>query len=129
MLHCRGRGMECGSGPEVTAGKDNARTGSRRGGRPPRREMAAAATFAWRATLRAWNEAKRAARIEAYLARGRKPWSTGYWDFREAYVRGVLKHAALLRRFALGHPLPKGFGAHLDERVVEYPWVATHLGG
>ena len=62
-----------------------------------------------------------------YHHRGRIPWSTGYWDYRNDFVRDVLHDASLCARFASNQPLPAGYGYRLDERVVEYPWVISRL--
>jgi SAM-dependent methyltransferase len=32
----------------------------------------------------------------------------------------------MLERFAMGEPLPDGYGLGLDERCVEYPWLFAH---
>jgi len=57
-----------------------------------------------------------------FLARGRRPFTTGYAAYKEEQVRRVLDR----REF---HPdrLPKGYGLDLDERIVEYPWLLAHL--
>ena len=57
-----------------------------------------------------------------FLARGRRPFTTGYGAYKEEQVRRVLGR----REF---HPdrLPAGFGLDLDERIVEYPWLLAHL--
>ena len=58
-----------------------------------------------------------------YLARGRRPWSPGYytakrWGIENAIDAGSLKP---------GTVLPEGYGFRLDERVIEYPWVLARL--
>ena len=58
-----------------------------------------------------------------YLARGRKPWSPGYytakrWGIENAIDSGLLNP---------GTVLPQGYGFRLDERVIEYPWVMARL--
>jgi SAM-dependent methyltransferase len=57
-----------------------------------------------------------------FLARGRRPFTTGYGAYKEEQVRRVLDR----RDF---HPerLPEGYGLDLDERIVEYPWLLAHL--
>jgi SAM-dependent methyltransferase len=63
-----------------------------------------------------------------YRARGRTPWTIGYHDQKMALVRDSLTHPPLLEAFRLGSALPRGYGARLDERVVEYPWALSRLG-
>lgn len=58
-----------------------------------------------------------------YLLLGRKPWSLGYFTAK----RNLIVHAIDHRLFAQGSELPKGYGSHMDERVVEYPWVFSQL--
>jgi hypothetical protein len=68
------------------------------------------------------------ARKQQYLSRGRIPWSVGYWEYRNGFVRDVLCDANLCARLASNQPLPTGYGYRLDERVIEYPWVISRLG-
>lgn len=64
----------------------------------------------------------------AYLCRGRLPLTVGYREYRNRYVRNVNGSDELLKLFNAGKELPANFGARLDERVVEYPWVLSRLG-
>lgn len=57
-----------------------------------------------------------------FLARGRRPFTTGYGAYKEEEVRRVLDR----REFWPGR-LPEGYGLDLDERIVEYPWLLAHL--
>lgn len=66
-------------------------------------------------------------RMASYVLSGRAPWSRGYWEYRNRFIRHVLETPALLRRFRAIDALPAGFGRALDERVVEYPWVFARL--
>jgi SAM-dependent methyltransferase len=43
-------------------------------------------------------------------------------------VRGIIGNDEMLQVFRVGQELPEGFGARLDERVVEYPWALSRLG-
>jgi SAM-dependent methyltransferase len=52
-----------------------------------------------------------------------------YGPARTRAVTDILADAALLARFRDRLPLPNGFGAGLDERVVEYPWLLAHHHG
>jgi SAM-dependent methyltransferase len=65
--------------------------------------------------------------IARYNLGGRKPWSAGYWQYREDIVRAVLSDGEWLERFRQNRQLPKGYCARLDERVIEYPWVISRL--
>jgi SAM-dependent methyltransferase len=65
--------------------------------------------------------------VERYLAGGRVPWSDGYTDFRRRAISEAIADPDLMERFAAGQPLPPDYGARLDERIVEYPWVLSRL--
>lgn len=64
---------------------------------------------------------------ELYLKGGRVPWSEGYGRYRREVTVRALNDADMMRRFRDGESLPDGYGAKLDERVVEYPWVLSRL--
>jgi SAM-dependent methyltransferase len=64
----------------------------------------------------------------AYVCRGRLPLTVGYREYRNRYVRSVVGNQEVLKLFDAGNELPTNFGARLDERVVEYPWVLSRLG-
>ena len=66
-------------------------------------------------------------RVWKYLLAGRKPWTEGYRDYRYDFVRSVLRDRNLYECFRQNQQLPEGYGARLDERVVEYPWVISRL--
>lgn len=57
-----------------------------------------------------------------FLASGKRPFSTGYGAYKETRIRGVLERGD----FRAGR-LPEGYGLDLDERVIEYPWLLSHL--
>jgi SAM-dependent methyltransferase len=63
-----------------------------------------------------------------YVCQGRLPLSKGYRQYRDRYVRRIIKNDEMMQVFRTGQELPDGFGARLDERVVEYPWVLSRLG-
>ncbi len=65
--------------------------------------------------------------IQHYLDQGRKPWSTGYREFKQQFIQTSINNADLLEKFRLKQSLPEGYGEFLDERVVEYPWVLSRL--
>lgn len=65
--------------------------------------------------------------IDAYLANGRKPWSVGYWEYRNNIIQLALQDSDLVHRFQSGLELHPQYGIRLDERVVEYPWILSRL--
>lgn len=65
--------------------------------------------------------------ISTFEAGGRIPWSSGYGEYKEAMLKRVFGDAALMQTFRTGGALPSGYGHRLDERIVEYPWVLSHL--
>jgi glycosyltransferase involved in cell wall biosynthesis len=59
-----------------------------------------------------------------------EPWSEEYTALHRDFVSKELEDPILLGLFRDREPLPPGFGAGFDERVVEYPWLASKpLGG
>jgi SAM-dependent methyltransferase len=66
--------------------------------------------------------------IDSYIANGRIPWSPGYAKYKNVVMREALRDADTMARFAEGRPLPAGYGAHIDERIVECPWAIAKLG-
>jgi glycosyltransferase involved in cell wall biosynthesis/SAM-dependent methyltransferase len=67
------------------------------------------------------------AAADAYAPVAAEPWSHAYNDAHRAFVARELDDALLLEAFRRGRPLPDGFGVGLDERVVEFPWVAAQV--
>jgi SAM-dependent methyltransferase len=65
--------------------------------------------------------------VAAYLRNGRRPWSRGYYAYKERYIKRWLSDPAFLERLEIDGTLPAGFGEFLDERVVEYPWVLSRV--
>ncbi len=65
--------------------------------------------------------------MKAYLRNGRRPWSRGYLQFRDQFLAQRLRDPSFLQTFQASEPLPPGYGAFLDERVVEYPWLFSRL--
>jgi hypothetical protein len=74
-----------------------------------------------------YSKVRKWVRKRKYLSHGQIPWSLGYWEYRNDFVRDVLRDVNLLERFASNQELPRGYGYRLDERVVEYPWVISRL--
>jgi len=65
--------------------------------------------------------------ITRYIKGGRVPWSDGYSAYRLQTTLDTLADGHLMSLFRRGDPLPPAFGARLDERVIEYPWVLSRL--
>lgn len=57
-----------------------------------------------------------------FLASGKRPFTTGYGAYKEELIRGVLERGEFH-----GGALPAGYGLDLDERIIEYPWLMSHL--
>lgn len=66
-------------------------------------------------------------RRSSYRLHGRKPWSYGYIDYKNDQIARVLANHALMNLFRYGQQLPHKYGQRLDERLVEFPWLITHL--
>jgi len=64
--------------------------------------------------------------IEAYLAGGRIPWSPGYLKYEQQEVSKAITSERILNAFR-NRRLPAGFGYRLSDRIVEYPWLFSHL--
>ncbi|WP_083521991.1 class I SAM-dependent methyltransferase [Desulfovibrio fairfieldensis] len=63
-----------------------------------------------------------------YLEAGRVPWSEGYNVAHDIFVRKTLNSRNLMQIFADScASLPPNYGQNLDERIVEWPWILTHL--
>jgi len=62
-----------------------------------------------------------------YINGGRVPWSRGYFEARERFIRSVIGNEELLQLFRQRRRLPDAFGAAVDERCVEFPWVFSRL--
>jgi SAM-dependent methyltransferase len=59
-----------------------------------------------------------------------EPWSAEYTEQHREFVATELEDPVLLGIFRDRGALPPGFGTGFDERVVEYPWLASRaLGG
>jgi SAM-dependent methyltransferase len=68
-----------------------------------------------------WNPVE-VLKIALFLARGRRPFTTGYSVYKERHIARVLA----ARRFD-PQQLEPGYGVRLDERIVEYPWLFSRL--
>jgi SAM-dependent methyltransferase len=65
-------------------------------------------------------------RIKRYVSHGCQPWSEGYMEYRNSFIEEIFS-GEKIALFYSGLKLPEGFGSHLDERVVEYPWALSRL--
>lgn len=86
-----------------------------------------AARSLFTALRRRYHSFRRARERRTYLQSGRLPWSPGYWDYRNEYIRDVLSDPARFTAFDAPGALPTNYGSRLDERVVEYPWTLARL--
>lgn len=78
--------------------------------------------------LRQYKAARREKRtLQRYRENGYLPWSEGYYLYRDQVIASALASPQVLDAFRRGESLPPGYGWHLDERVVEYPWMITRL--
>lgn len=55
--------------------------------------------------------------------RGKRPWGLGYYTAKKNAITAAIDSGVLARN----SKLPKEHGIQIDERVVEYPWVFSHL--
>lgn len=65
--------------------------------------------------------------IEEYFKNGRKPWSFGYWEYRQSYIKSILDDVKKLTGFKDNLLLEREHGLYLDERTVEIPWVISRI--
>jgi SAM-dependent methyltransferase len=61
--------------------------------------------------------------LPIFVARGRLPFKAGYYTAK----RRTIEHAIDSRLLSQGKKLPQGYGLHIDERSVEYPWLYSRL--
>jgi SAM-dependent methyltransferase len=54
-----------------------------------------------------------------------RPWEGDYGERHLAFTNAMMADADILRRLRTGRQLPRGYGIGLDERVVEYIWLAA----
>jgi hypothetical protein len=63
--------------------------------------------------------------VAEYPTAPAEPWSAEYNAAHAAFVGRALDDPALLETVRRGAPLPDGYGRGFDERVVEFPWLAS----
>lgn len=61
-----------------------------------------------------------------YRSTGRKPWSYGYIDSKWNDIDSALVDHNVLKQFK-NSTIPTMYGLGYDERIVEYPWIFSHL--
>ena len=66
-------------------------------------------------------------RLVSYQMSNRRPWRTGYWEYRCQYLSKVIHDDSILETFGQSNPLPAKYGFRLDARLVEIPWVLSRL--
>lgn len=64
--------------------------------------------------------------VMRYQFAGQKPWGPGYFVFRQRVIKNNLYSEKLLNQFKNNQGFAP-YGAGLDERVVEYPWLFSHF--
>lgn len=71
-------------------------------------------------------EAEKKSRIKKYKSSGSIPWSTGYHEYKEEQINRSIHNDILLKEIQTG-TLPSHYGVGLDDRIVEYPWLFSHI--
>ena len=64
--------------------------------------------------------------IASFKASGSEPWSVGYHEYKWKHIEGAIHSQDVLTQFE-NEQLPSGYGVGLDERVIEYPWLISHI--
>jgi len=67
-------------------------------------------------------------RLNSYLRSDRRPWRSGYIEYRDQYLSEVINNDTMLEIFREGITLPDKYGFRLDARIVEIPWMLSRLG-
>ncbi len=62
-----------------------------------------------------------------YIKNGYIPWSKGYVDYKNHFIRDILSNPDFLIKFRNNNQLPERYGIGLDERCIEYPWLFSHI--
>lgn len=65
-------------------------------------------------------------KIALFKKNGCIPWSNGYNEYKIKYIINSINSTAILDMFK-NKKLESSFGLHLDERIVEYPWIFSHI--
>ncbi len=62
-----------------------------------------------------------------YVLNRSVPWSHGYHTYKYTAIEKAIKNSTILKLFKDHAELPPRFGYGIDERIVEYPWILTHI--
>lgn len=81
--------------------------------------------FDWRKNLSAGYGSSEQ-RITLYLKNGRRPWSEGYADYKWRCIGAAINSDEVLKSFS-NNIIGDEYGLGIDERIVEYPWIISHL--
>ncbi len=65
-------------------------------------------------------------KIAQYKSFGSIPWSEGYIECKWELINKSINDNEILNQFST-EILPYGYGKSIDERVIEYPWLISHL--
>ncbi len=65
--------------------------------------------------------------IAKYRIRGKRPWSTGYNEYKWQSIEETLNNTQTMTIFKDHTPLDKNYGVGIDERIVEYPWLISNI--
>ena len=57
-----------------------------------------------------------------FVLRGKKPWTFGYHAYKQNKITEYIESNEFNVSF-----LGKGYGYRIDERVIEYPWLLSHI--
>lgn len=63
----------------------------------------------------------------SYRLHGHRAWGPGYFEYKWEQIAEALKDPEILSTFRNGNHLPEKFGARIDERIVEYPWLLSRI--
>jgi SAM-dependent methyltransferase len=66
-------------------------------------------------------------KISIYKLGGKRSFNSGYVTFKFEYIRKIIGNQEIMEKFKNSNSLPEGYGASLDERVIEYPWVLSRI--
>jgi SAM-dependent methyltransferase len=64
--------------------------------------------------------------IDIFLKSNSIPWSEGYSEYKWKLINDSIYDAAILKQFEEEN-IENGYGRNMDERVIEYPWLFSHL--
>ncbi len=63
----------------------------------------------------------------SYKLHGQKPWRRGYFEYKWKMIKKYINDHEIIQLFIKKDLLPANFGIGIDERVVEYPWMLSHI--